>query len=128
MLPAIYLAFQFILLAAAQTTCPLPALSNTTTPSLNLTAIAGRGGKSVLECWQLPGFAASAGAGTVGALSLPLGSLSNATYTVLPARFNGGLHAAPYKQYYPLQALVLSSTILTYHFSDSSSSSQGWPT
>jgi hypothetical protein len=73
-------------------------LSNITTPTLNLTAIAASQGASVLECWQLPGFVASSGAGTVGALNLFLGDLSNATYTVIPPRFDGGLHHAPAAQ------------------------------
>lgn len=73
-------------------------LSNVTTPSLNLTAISAANGGSTLECWQLPGVVASAGAGTVGALNLFLGDLSNATYTVIPPRFNGGVHNAPAAQ------------------------------
>jgi len=74
-------------------------LSNITTPSLNLTAIAASDGSSVLECWQFPGFAASAQAGTSGALNLFLGDTANVSYTILPARFNGGLHTAPAAQY-----------------------------
>jgi len=73
-------------------------LNNITTPSLNLTAISAANGASVLQCWQLPGFAASSSAGTVGALNLFLGDLSNATYTVIPPRFNGGIHNAPAAQ------------------------------
>lgn len=52
----------------------------------------------MLECWALPGFVASAQAGTTGALNLFLGDLANATYTVIPPRFNGGLHNAPAPQ------------------------------
>lgn len=74
-------------------------LSNVTTPSLNLTAIAASNGSSVLECWQFPGFVASAQAGTSGALNLFLGDTANVSYTILPARFNGGLHTAPTSQY-----------------------------
>lgn len=67
-------------------------------PALNLTAISASNGKSVLECWALPGFVASAQAGTVGALNLFLRDLANAAYTVIPPRFNGGLHNAPAPQ------------------------------
>jgi hypothetical protein len=74
-------------------------LNNVTTPSLNITAISASNGASVLECWQLPGFVASAQPGTSGALNLFLGDLSNATYTVIPPRFNGGIHNAPAAQY-----------------------------
>jgi hypothetical protein len=73
-------------------------LSNLTTPSLNLTTISASNGASTLECWQLPGFKTSAQAGTSGALNLFLGELSNATYTVIPSRFNGGIHNAPSAQ------------------------------
>ena len=100
MLPIAFFAVPCLFaFASAQTTCPPAIISDITTPSLNLTAIATRNGNSVLECWQLPGFAASAGAGTVGAMNLALGDLSNATYTVIPPRFNGGLHSAPSNQY-----------------------------
>lgn len=73
-------------------------LSNTTTSSLNLTAIAASNGASVLECWQIGGFASSAQAGTAGALSLFLGDAANISYTIIPARFNGGVHRAPAAQ------------------------------
>lgn len=73
-------------------------LSNVTTPSLNLTAIAASSGASVLECWQFPGFAASATAGTSGALNLFLGEVSNMSYTIILPRFDGGIHRAPAAQ------------------------------
>ncbi|KAI1500081.1 hypothetical protein F5X99DRAFT_256809 [Biscogniauxia marginata] len=67
---------------------------------LNLTAITGRGRVSVLECWRLSApFATSDVPGISGTQALQLGDLANATYTVLPARFDGGLHNAPAKQY-----------------------------
>jgi hypothetical protein len=72
--------------------------STSVPPALNLTAISASSGKSVLECWALPGFVSSAQAGTVGAMNLLLGDLSNATYTVIPPGFNGGLHKAPAPQ------------------------------
>jgi hypothetical protein len=67
-------------------------------PALNLTAISASNGNSILECWALPGFVASAQAGTAGALNLFLGDLANATYTIIPPRFDGGLHNAPAPQ------------------------------
>lgn len=73
-------------------------LSVQTTPSLNVTAIASNDGASAIECWQIPGFKASADKGTIGSLSLFLGETANATYTVLPPRFDGGIHNAPVNQ------------------------------
>jgi len=86
-------------------------LSNVTTPTLNLTAISAVNGQSVLECWQIPEFAASASAGTVGALNLFLGDGSNATYTVIPPRFNGGVHNAPAVQYARAIQNAMASTL-----------------
>ena len=73
----------------------LAQLSNVTTPYLNLTAIGAANGESTLECWRLGPFASSSVPGTTGALNLFFGNMSNATYTVLPPRFDGGLHNAP---------------------------------
>lgn len=73
--------------------------SNVTTPSLNLTAISTSNGTSIFECWRLPNFYSSSGAGTFGALNLFLGNLDNATYTVIPPRFDGGIHNAPAPQF-----------------------------
>lgn len=74
------------------------AASEPPTPSLNLTAISAANRSSILECWQLPGFKGSTEKGIVGALSLFLGNASNATYSVIPAKFNGGLHNDPVPQ------------------------------
>jgi hypothetical protein len=67
---------------------------------LNVTSLSTKADNtSALECWQLTTpFSSSSGAGTVGALILQLANVTNVTYTILPARFNGGLHVAPYKQ------------------------------
>ncbi|KAE9967854.1 hypothetical protein EG328_007946 [Venturia inaequalis] len=97
-------SFQFFssLLLPLLSTYPDPAaaqLTIQTTPSLNVTAIASRDGVSAIECWQIPGFKASADKGTVGSLSLFLGDTANATYTVLPPRFDGGVHNAPVNQF-----------------------------
>lgn len=77
----------------------LAQLSNVTTPSLNLTAITASNGSSIFECWQIASFAASAQAGTSGALNLFLSDAANISYTIIPARFDGGLHRAPAAQY-----------------------------
>ncbi|KAI1143574.1 hypothetical protein F5Y05DRAFT_409019 [Hypoxylon sp. FL0543] len=67
---------------------------------LNLTTLTGRDGVSVLECWQLTTpFVTSDVPGVSGTQTLNLGDLANATYTVIPPRFDGGLHRAPLKQY-----------------------------
>src|SRR5262249_37645069 len=85
-----------ILMAVLSRPTPVSSqISNGTTPSLNPRAISASNGASILECWQLPGFVFSSVAGTIGALHLFLGDLSNATYTVIPSRFDGGVHNAP---------------------------------
>jgi len=73
-------------------------IPSTNASSLNLTTISATHGKSIIECWQLPGLTSSTESGTTGAQSLFLGPTSNATYTILPAGFNGGLHNAPSPQ------------------------------
>ncbi|KZV95648.1 hypothetical protein EXIGLDRAFT_671918 [Exidia glandulosa HHB12029] len=79
-----------VLLAAA-------AIVNAQT--LNMTSITGRHGKSVFECWAFGPFATSGQQGTVGALSLQLGNLANASFSILPPRFDAGQHNAPNVQY-----------------------------
>ncbi|KAI0842020.1 hypothetical protein F5Y06DRAFT_258836 [Hypoxylon sp. FL0890] len=67
---------------------------------LNMTTLTGRDNVSVLECWQLTTpFVKSDVPGVSGTQTLNMGDLSNATYTVIPPRFDGGLHRAPFKQY-----------------------------
>lgn len=65
--------------------------------SLNLTTIAANMQKeSTLECWQLAApFLSSTTAGTLGASFAQLGEAGAASYTVIPAEFDGGLHTAP---------------------------------
>ncbi|KAK3319993.1 hypothetical protein B0T19DRAFT_404524 [Cercophora scortea] len=63
--------------------------------SLNITAIGAAKGESTVECWQFGPFASSTTPGTIGALNLFMGDMANATYTVLPPRFDGGWHVAP---------------------------------
>ncbi|TFY77615.1 hypothetical protein EWM64_g6398 [Hericium alpestre] len=68
--------------------------------TLNVTAITAANGSSVFECWALnPGFNHSNQPGTAGASSLQLGDLANASYSILPARFNAGMHGAPNVQW-----------------------------
>lgn len=77
--------------------------------TMNITAITGKQGVSVLECWALAAkFVTSTQAGTVGAANLALGDLANATFTVLPPRFNGGEHNAPSVQLRPLPPFTFS--------------------
>ena len=90
---------------------PQSTLSNVTTPTLNLSAVAARDGASVFQCWSLPNFKVNEQAGTVGALNLILGPLANASYTVLPARFDGGLHNAPAAQLVVLLSGLLHITL-----------------
>lgn len=69
---------------------------------LDLTAIVTHHNNSALECWRLADpFTTSAGAGTAGAATLNIAGLANATYTVLPPRFEGGVHNAPHPQCVP---------------------------
>jgi len=74
---------------------------------LNITAIWGENGVSVLQCWQiLPGFTTSSQAGTAGASILQLGALANMSYSVIPPGFNAGFHRAPTEQYVPVHVPI----------------------
>lgn len=74
-----------------------PSIANGT--FLEVTAIVAQGGNSVLECWRLAApFSTSSGAGTVGASTLLIDDLANATYTVIPPHFEAGVHNAPHPQ------------------------------
>lgn len=75
------------------------AQNASSTSALNITAINAANGASILECWRLDNFTVSNTPGTVGALSLFLGSASNASYTVIPPKTNAGLHRAPAAQF-----------------------------
>ncbi|EJD36632.1 hypothetical protein AURDEDRAFT_188330 [Auricularia subglabra TFB-10046 SS5] len=68
--------------------------------TLNITALTGHKGQSALECWSMhPPFTESGQEGTAGALTMQLGNLANASYSILPPQFNAGLHNAPNVQY-----------------------------
>jgi hypothetical protein len=81
----------------------LPALSSasqadpTLGSTLNVTVLGARHSRSTLECWALqPGFETSAQAGTSGSSVMNLGvATGNATFTAIPAEFDGGRHNAP---------------------------------
>ena len=85
---------------ATTTTTAAMATSSSPPKYLNLTAIAAKDGKSTLECWQLTKpITVSSTAGTSGTLIQQLGDVSNASYVVLPPKFDGGKHTAPNAQY-----------------------------
>ena len=66
---------------------------------LELTTLVTKNGASAFECWRLAdAFTTSTGAGTAGARTLLIDNLANATYTVIPPRFEGGVHNAPHAQ------------------------------
>lgn len=55
--------------------------------------------RSTLECWQLDAnVSVSTAAAAVGATTVQLGNLANATYYVFPPNYYGELHNAPYPQ------------------------------
>ncbi|ORY66521.1 uncharacterized protein BCR38DRAFT_299111, partial [Pseudomassariella vexata] len=67
---------------------------------LNITALSAHNSVSVLECWQLSSpFVTSDEPGRVGTQSMSLAQLGNATYDIIPARYDGGLHSEPRKQF-----------------------------
>jgi hypothetical protein len=72
--------------------------------TLNITVVGARNNQSILECWSLePGFESSTQPGIAGSASLSLGPVGgNATYTIVPAQFDGGIHNAPVRQYVSL--------------------------
>ncbi|KAJ5160826.1 uncharacterized protein N7482_007830, partial [Penicillium canariense] len=73
--------------------------------TLNVTVLGAKDNRSTLECWALePGFQTSNQAGTSGTEALNLGPIggahaANATYSVIPAGFDGGRHNAPAQQW-----------------------------
>ncbi|KAL8774438.1 MAG: hypothetical protein Q9194_004027 [Teloschistes cf. exilis] len=98
----IMLAFIFILISL-QLYSEFATAHNPPPPppkTLNLTAIATKNNVSVLECWQLANpLVASSTPGVTGAEVLQLGQGGNVSLTVIPPRFDGGLHNAPVVQY-----------------------------
>ena len=77
---------------------PLLLLITSTTAQtyLNVTTASAANGSSIIECWQLSVPAKStAQQGLANVVLLPLSELGNATYSIIPAGFDGGLHNAP---------------------------------
>jgi hypothetical protein len=76
--------------------------------TLNITAIVGKNGSSTFECWALqPSLSVVHQPGLNGIEVLPLGALSNATYTVWPKAFKGGPHTEPTPEYVYFQPVWL---------------------
>ena len=72
------------------------ATARATPTHLNLTTIFAANGASTLECWQLSNtFFISSQLGIAGTAVEQLGNAANASLTVLPPKFDGGLHHAP---------------------------------
>ena len=66
------------------------------TTHLNITAIGAANGRSTIECWQITRpFDISADPGTAGTRAQQLGDTTNLTFTILPPKFDGGIHNAP---------------------------------
>ena len=85
-----HLLFHASLVCAVATPIPAPKLLNITTIGSNTL------NESTHECWQMIApFATSTAAGVSGAVVAQLGDTALASYGVIPARFDGGLHNAP---------------------------------
>ncbi|KAI0084846.1 hypothetical protein BDY19DRAFT_855424, partial [Irpex rosettiformis] len=81
---------------------------------LELTTLVTKHGASAFECWRLASpFAISTSAGTAGAGTLLIDNLANATYTVIPPRFEGGVHNAPHAQLVSFLSGVIHITLPT---------------
>ncbi|KAF2199523.1 hypothetical protein GQ43DRAFT_376068 [Delitschia confertaspora ATCC 74209] len=66
---------------------------------LTATALVTKNNNSAFECWRLTeSFKRSSVPGVSGTQVATIGNFSNLAYTVLPPRYNGGLHNAPTPQ------------------------------
>lgn len=74
------------------------ALANST--YLTATAVVTNAqNRSAFECWQFSTpLASSSQAGTSGVATFAFTNISTAVYTILPPRYNGGVHNAPVPQ------------------------------
>ncbi|KAI0795364.1 hypothetical protein BC629DRAFT_1286656 [Irpex lacteus] len=82
--------------------------ARSTTTYLEATTLVTKNNASAFECWRFASpLSTSTGAGTAGASTLLIDNLANATYTVIPPRFEGGVHNAPH----PQLVVFLSGTI-----------------
>lgn len=99
--PAMYFAILLSILPFfASTMCSKTPSKPASRQPLRLTAIAAANGKSILQCWQLDTpLGISSQPGTSGVAVQQLGDISNASYTVIPPSYDGGLHTAPRRQY-----------------------------
>ncbi|KAH7099180.1 hypothetical protein BKA62DRAFT_710722 [Auriculariales sp. MPI-PUGE-AT-0066] len=89
--------FRTLLVLSAAVSSTFAAFSP---PTLNITALVGKDGASAFECWSLvPGFAGSTSQARLARSSWNSGNLSNASYSILPPNFDGGLHNAPAFQF-----------------------------
>ena len=94
---AIFLLTPFSI-AAPTPSSPLSAYQGPTT--LNLTALGARDGLSTIECWQLANpFQTTNQVGVPGTSQLPLGNITDMSYTVIPPKYFPDIHPAPIIQY-----------------------------
>ena len=93
----IFLAQSFLLVMATEPDCETKKSGKPETPEkIKITAISAANGASTLECWELLApFQIASEAGVAGAASAPLTDAGNVTYTIIPPKFDGGLHNAP---------------------------------
>ncbi|ORY06151.1 hypothetical protein BCR34DRAFT_571545 [Clohesyomyces aquaticus] len=72
-------------------------VSNTT--HLTATALVTKNNNSAFECWQLTEpFKRSSVPGVSGTQVVTFANITNGAYTILPPRFDGGIHTAPAPQ------------------------------
>jgi hypothetical protein len=68
--------------------------------NLNVTVVGSHDSRSRFECWQMSvPFERSSQQGVAGTSVSFLGEVTNVTYNVIPAGFDGGFHVAPRNQY-----------------------------
>ncbi|PVI04042.1 hypothetical protein DM02DRAFT_640256 [Periconia macrospinosa] len=77
----------------------LGVAQSTNTTYLTVTAIVTKNNNSAFECWQLTEpFRRSSVPGISGTQIVTISNNTNLAYTILPPRFDGGLHNAPAPQ------------------------------
>ncbi|KZM25676.1 uncharacterized protein EKO05_0003279 [Ascochyta rabiei] len=78
---------------------PYVLSQSTNTTSLTAPALVTNNNRTVIQCWRLRiPFQTSSTPGVVGAKAATVANVTNMAYTVLPPRFDGGLHRAPAPQ------------------------------
>jgi len=74
--------------------------TDTNTTYLTATALVTKNNNSAFECWQLTEpFRRSAVPGVSGTQVATISNNTNFAYTILPPRYDGGIHTAPSPQY-----------------------------